>query len=273
MIKLLFKNIYYFFYDVLKIFLNFKKDKQFIILLPRIFFKIFNKVIIFDKKNKSFFFQHIRNRYDLLTIYEIFGEQDYNINKFIEKYELGITNDLSSKLIIDCGSNIGSSIEFFSRIYPNSRIIGLEPEINNFNFLKKNITFKNYLTLNKAISSEEKELKLNVNQIDNRSFNITEDNGTDVKSITVENIIKNYSKDYKPFLIKIDIEGYESKLFKKNFEWIDDFEIIIIEIHDWMLPGQSNSFNFIRALTSVNNKRDLILSGENLVSIKINDKK
>ena len=53
---------------------------------------------------------------------------------------------------------------------------------------------------------------------------------------------------------------------------MDKFDIIIIEIHDWMLPKNSNSSNFINALSETmkkGNKRDLIISGENLISIKI----
>ena len=119
-----------------------------------------------------------------------------------------------------------------------------------------------------------KKLKLNINKVDQRGYNITKEKGVDVEGITVNKILNNISKNSRPFLIKIDIEGYESELFKNNFEWIDDFEIIIIEIHDWMLLGQSNSSTFINALnTTINNKtkRDLFISGENLVSIKINE--
>ena len=228
------------------------------------------------KKKKKFFLQYIRNYSDILTVYEIFGEQDYNIDKFIhEKLKLKLGNSLFNNLIIDCGSNIGSSVEFFSRTYPNARIVGLEPEINNFKFSKKNISSEKHLILNNAICSEKKKLKLNINKVDERSFHITKDkDGVDVEGLTVKNILDNFSNDCRPFLIKIDIEGYESELFKDNFEWIDDFQIIIIEIHDWMLLGQSNSSNFINALNIImkhNNKRDLFISGENLVSIKINE--
>ena len=53
---------------------------------------------------------------------------------------------------------------------------------------------------------------------------------------------------------------------------MDKFKIIIIEIHDWMLPSQDISTNFIYSLTKSmkKNKRDLILKGENLISIKYN---
>ena len=41
-----------------------------------------------------------------------------------------------------------------------------------------------------------------------------------------------------------------------------------------MLPGEANSFNFFNALVenmNTDNKRDLIISGENLISIKTNE--
>ena len=48
-------------------------------------------------------------------------------------------------------------------------------------------------------------------------------------------------------------------------------EIVIIEIHDWMMPNKAISSNFISSLSNTlkKNKRDLILQGENLISIKI----
>ncbi len=53
---------------------------------------------------------------------------------------------------------------------------------------------------------------------------------------------------------------------------MDKFKIIIIEIHDWMTPSKSLSENYFIALSKPlkKNKRDLIILGENLVSIRIN---
>ena len=82
-------------------------------------------------------------------------------------------------------------------------------------------------------------------------------------------MLKKYKK-FKPFIIKIDIEGFENNLFKKNIEWMDKFKIIIIEIHDWMIPSKSISNNLVNSLAKISkkNKRDLIIQGENLISIK-----
>ena len=61
------------------------------------------------------------------------------------------------------------------------------------------------------------------------------------------------------------------KLLNNNMS-MDEFKIIIIELHDWMIPSQSISFNFINALTKTMkyHKRDLIIKGDNIISIKNN---
>ena len=76
-------------------------------------------------------------------------------------------------------------------------------------------------------------------------------------------------KDGKPAYV---FSSANPKTVNRHFEWMKDFLIIIIEIHDWMIPNKSISSNFIKALNEINkeeqNKRDLIISGENLISIR-----
>ena len=82
MIRNITRDIYYFFYDILIFLNNLKSTQNFLLLLPRFVSLILKKVFIYDKKNKKIFIQKIRNRYDLLTIYEIFSEESYNLTKF-----------------------------------------------------------------------------------------------------------------------------------------------------------------------------------------------
>ena len=72
-----------------------------------------------------------------------------------------------------------------------------------------------------------------------------------MKSLTINKILSDYNKlNFYPFIIKIDIEGHEKELFEKNIEWFDKFKIVIIEIHDWMLPSKSVSKNYFTTLVS-----------------------
>ena len=83
-------------------------------------------------------------------------------------------------------------------------------------------------------------------------------------------VIKFPAYDKLSILIILYEENYE--IVNKCLEQIDDFKIIIIELHDWMIPNKSISSSFINSLslTLKKNSRDLIIQGENLISIKIN---
>ena len=126
------------------------------------------------------------------------------------------------------------------------------------------------MLLNSPISSEKKIVKFDDTLDDNRASKISKIKGTEISTITVDEILNEHNTKI-PFIIKIDIEGYEDDLFKSNYEWLDSFKIIIIEIHDWMMPGEAVSFNLFNAINSFRKKRDVIISGENLIFVKTND--
>ena len=262
----------YFFF----LFISILKKKRFVIITPNLTLIKINKIYIYDKLTKSLFYQNIKNIYNYNTIVEIFYFDYYNINnlKISRDLNLKIINEYSNKkkpLIIDCGANIGSSSVYFHKNFPNSIIISIEPEKENFLLLLENIkNINNIITINSAISSEE--LFFNVlKSNDNRGHQIKLDNFGN-KTITVDSLLKNYcGNSYFPFIIKIDIEGFEDNLFSKNYNWVDMFDVIIIELHDWMMPKKNISSNFIKCLaesTLKKVKRDIVISGENLILIK-----
>ena len=273
------RSLYYFFYDLLKIVINLNKKYHYIIFIPRLLSLIIKKVLIFDKNNNVFFYQYVRNYNDILTVYEIFSEEHYNLKKLEISKDLlkffGKNSFNKNPLIVDCGSNIGSSSLYFSKQFKNCSIIALEPDKDNFEFCKNNIKGNNFYLFNNAISNMEQTVGFTPNYVDSRASKISNDNKNKIKCLTVNNILAEFnSVNYFPYLIKIDIEGYEKNLFIDNYEWLDKFKIVIIELHDWMLPTEGNSFNFLRALTDImvkKKKRDLILSGENLISIRIDE--
>lgn len=59
---------------------------------------------------------------------EIFLRRDY-----------AFTSASGSPLIFDCGSNIGMSVIFFKRLYPEARIVAFEPCKESFDVLSRNV--------------------------------------------------------------------------------------------------------------------------------------
>jgi hypothetical protein len=68
-----------------------------------------------------------RNTSDKHVFRQIFITKDYNIPLKIKP-----------KLIVDAGANVGYSSLWFSRKYPKSKIIAIEPEDSNYEVLIKN---------------------------------------------------------------------------------------------------------------------------------------
>ena len=125
---------------------------------------------------------------------------------------------------------------------------------------------KNVNLLNKALGSSNGFVEIENIHSDNNAFRTKKIDKkiNSIQMVSLDTILSDY-KDYFPFLIKLDIEGFEDDLFSKNIGWLDQFPILIIETHDWMLPRKSNSKNFLKVVSSRN--RDFIHRGENIFSI------
>jgi hypothetical protein len=68
------------------------------------------------------------------------------------------------------------------------------------------------------------------------------------------------------FLVKIDIEGFEIDVFSGRLDWIADAYVVVIEPHDWMLPGEFSSRNFMKAM--VEHEFEIFIIGENLFFVR-----
>ena len=71
---------------------------------------------------------------------------------------------------------------------------------------------------------------------------------------------------YSPFIVKVDIEGSESDLFSESTEWVDDVPILIVELHDWLMPKQGLSRSFLQCIA--HRDRDFVCFEENVFSIR-----
>lgn len=243
------------------------KSYRFIRLSPNVYGSIF----FFDKKKKEIFRVYSRERMDSITADEIFTNHCYDLSfltrydELIKKY-FSIIKSNKIPLIIDCGSNIGLSARYFAEFFPKAKIVAIEPEINNFNLMKRNCEkFKNIIFLNAAIGSEKGFVSIDTSSHDNRAFRtIISNNPNLTKVITINEIFEQNSIDI-PFIIKIDIEGFEDNLFKKNTNWVRKTPLIIVEPHDWMLPSKGVFKNFLKTISSQD--RDFVINGENVFSL------
>lgn len=195
------------------------------------------------------------------------GELDLRKSKFWEDIKLREEFLGDRALLIDCGAHIGLATLFYGLLFPEAKIISFEPDYNNFllassnNVGNKNVTVKNF-----AVASEPGTLFIENAAEGSAAYRVT-NNSTDNQSqgfcsVSINEILYEF-KELAPFIIKIDIEGWEKDLFSKNIEWVELFDYIVIELHDWMLPGEEVSRNFWRSLKNYNFDIDSV--GEHII--------
>ena len=233
----------------------------------------FARQVIINLSGGSIFSLKINSYFDWATIHEIFVRLEYDTKFFraeteIQSYYQSIVHSGGTPLIVDLGANIGVASTYFNIKFPNAKVIGLEPSETNASLARANVVkLPDAQIFWAAASSEDGQVHLLDVGLGNnafRTFGLGEPIGK-IQSRSVPSLLAQYSS-MPPFIIKIDIEGFESTLFEENTSWIDSFKVIAIEIHDWMLPGQAVSSNLLKALGGKN--RDLVFRGENLFSIR-----
>lgn len=149
----------------------------------------------------------------------------------------------SVPLIIDCGANTGLSAIMFAKKFPYSRVLAIEPGPDNCVFFKRNCRgLHNIKLYQNAIGSELGTVSLSGSRNDALRTTRDKTKEGDVEIITVNNLLNEYP-GCTPFLIKIDVEGFEDDLFAQNTEWVSEFYVLVIEAHDWLFPTMAKSKN------------------------------
>ncbi|WP_082772868.1 FkbM family methyltransferase [Methylobacterium sp. CCH5-D2] len=201
------------------------------------------------------------------VINQIWGSRDYDLRRLqrhsdIRRYYENTLQKGRTPLIIDAGANIGASSLFFSTNFPESFVVAIEPEESNFNLLQVNSSqADNIECLNRALSSESTELLLidpGEKQWGYRTISLEKGSKlggssavSKIKGISIPDILKGKGINFEPFIVKIDIEGGEDEVFSKNTNWMERTPLVIIELHDWLLPRKSTSRNFIRTISQL----------------------
>lgn len=148
---------------------------------------------------------------------------------FYRKYHLPEKLGIKS-IIVDLGSNVGYTMAHFAFLYPESKIIGVELDKENFLLAGKNLeSIKNKCELiNAGIWS--KSGTINYEGTAEWGYKISDTGKDKAVSLTMNDLLKKFNLKKIDFL-KVDIEGAENDVFKNPEEWIDKVEQLKMEIH------------------------------------------
>jgi FkbM family methyltransferase len=223
-------------------------------------------------------FQYRPDTSDLAVIKQVFSGSDYDLKRLRRGPELGefYQAAIASKrppLIIDGGANIGASSVFFAGAFPGARVIAIEPEGSNFDLLTKNARDLSIECVQGALASNPGSVELVDPGEGHWGIRTTvvgggKQIGQSVSCVTINELYAAHALPCVPFIVKIDIEGGEHELFTINTEWVALTPLIIIELHDWLLPRKANSRPFLQCIAGHN--RDFVYMGEHIFSIDNN---
>jgi FkbM family methyltransferase len=133
------------------------------------------------------------------------------------KAEYYLPAALEPKVIVDIGSNIGTSILFFHDQFPTARIYGFEPHPETFRILQRNVgALPSVEVFNYALGSIDKKISLSFDGADFSRFGAKDATASPLGTITTTEcearhageVVKDLGLD-RVDLIKIDCEGAE----------------------------------------------------------------
>lgn len=165
------------------------------------------------KITNSFWYLHSLN--------ELFVEEAYKFN----------SNKANPK-IIDCGSNIGLSIIFFKRLYPDAEIIAFEPD-NDINIISKynlnQFGINDVKLFQKAVwINEEPLIFAKTGSLSGHIVSEKMDNTIEIQTVRLKDFLCQ-----KIDFLKIDVEGSEFDILKDCGESLQNVENIFVEYHSF----------------------------------------
>ena len=154
----------------------------------------------------------------------------------------------SNPLILDVGSNIGLTVLFFKKFYPDSLVYAFEPDPDNFKYLEKNVKqnkIKNIVLFNYGLSNFEGKTKfycpktvtkeysssIRGSVFDNTSFISKEETIEKIVEIKkLSNLIKENKMEIID-LLKLDVEGSEWAIMGDISPFLGNISNVFMEYH------------------------------------------
>ena len=140
--------------------------------------------------------------------------------------------------ILDCGANIGLSVVYFKRLYPQCHIIAFEPDRAIFEILSRNITSFGYddvELINRAVWNAEIDLDFTSDGADGGRLSVTHDKPDSmVKAVRLRDYL-----DRKIDFLKLDIEGAETTVLVDCAESLRNVDALFVEYHSFATQPQT----------------------------------
>lgn len=195
---------------------------------------------------------------DHATFKQCMVMQQYDFRKFPQSerlardYRAALSRG-ETPLLIDCGGNVGFATRWFARMFPDARIVAVEPNDQNFKMLTMNTEHlgDRVVRLQGGIWNTSARLIISNPDAGSAAFRVKELDITESEGLRAYTIneICDMQGVSAPFIVKLDIEGAQSTLFKSNTDWVPKTHLITLELDDWLMPWQGTSRPFFSCIS------------------------
>jgi len=161
-------------------------------------------------------------------------------NFFFEQEHCRFTSKLNPPRIIDCGANIGATVFYWKKIYPDSKIVAFEPDPEIFEVLKTNCQESSSTTLIQAgLWTCEGNIEFLANGKDGGHIAELVDEIDLQKNKVVVPVKRLRDYLHEPCsMLKIDIEGAEVDVLKDCKDLLCNVENLFVEHHSFINKPQ-----------------------------------
>ena len=133
--------------------------------------------------------------------------------------------------MVDAGANVGYASVLFAERWPEATIVALEPDASNFRLLVKNTRhYPHILPLQAALWSDHRPLRV-VGE-NKWALRVEDAAESEFTTVTMADLVA--MSGGRIDLLKLDIEGAECGLFANDPTCLDDVDLLIVELHDWL---------------------------------------
>jgi FkbM family methyltransferase len=263
--------ISYFYYRFVRFFIDIKKDRIKLFIKQLI---LFSNQLLKTKTDlwKKIYADNIPSRYgdfkvrsdtlDFFCVMSFFERQDIT---YMEKVISNLLEEEKKVLFIDIGADIGTYSVQIGRIFSNRiKIVSFEPCKESYTYLKENL-FNNKVeadVFNVALSDEISEGYLNYDETlpgNNRLLDSQDRLGEKIDIKTMDSVFDSnyFEQQFDTVVIKMDIEGSESKCLKGCNNLLKSGKEIFLLVEDFVDTKiiddlQNRGFSFITKKTPYN---------------------
>jgi FkbM family methyltransferase len=177
------------------------------------------------------------------------GETDQEVfRKIFVRNEYGFVTPQGVGTIVDAGANVGYSVLWFRRQYPEARIVALEPDPENFAVLTANCGHLPGVTLlQAALWGSDGEVRIETRTSEGRDLRswgrrTAALDPASAEAVVVPALSPRSVMERAGFsqidLFKMDIEGAEKEVFEApDTAWLHHVGVLTAEFHDRYRPG------------------------------------